>query len=805
MKRATPKKLISLMLILAFTVLSMPITANAIDDYPAKWKDAKQDSLVDDWGMYNRQCTSWVAWCLSSRNGYKFDRAGKKSWNAYLWGPNAREMGITVNNTPAVGAVAWWDKDSIGGGYGHVGWVSEVYGNSAYIEHYNSYLMGEYSWSIVSVYDPPTAYIHFKDIKSTGSYYPAAKMSKVTDNIKITNEFTELTDYNDPPHFSEGLAAMWKNGKWGYIDKTGKVVIPYIYDGAYGFNEGLTRVQKDGKWGYIDKTGKAVIAFTYDDAYGFNDGLARVKKNGKWGYIDKTGKLIIPCEYDDEYWDNNNGFNEGLSAMRKNGKWGYIDKTGKAVIPFIYDEAYGFNNGLARVAKNGKVGYIDKTGKVVISFIYDSTSSDFSDGLARVRKETDGKTGYIDKTGKVVIPIEFDWAESFSEGLAAVAKNGKWGYIDKTGKVIIPYKYNDAESFSNGLAVVQEGFVQSGSVKMHYIDKTGKIVLTYENQGNLSEYGRLRSFNNGIAVYVIQVSIMYDRGYGILQITKPTAKPVTTKILVNNKEVNFSAYTIYDDTYFNIRDIAHILNGTKKQFSVSWDSSLNARILKTGQPYKATGDEMKAVGSGEKVSSLLENKVFLDGKNTPFTMYAIDGQHYFNLEELSKALGFDAEYDYMEQVYKITTGESTATTAKLSATPTASTVLVNGKNVAFDAYNIEDSNYFKLRDLAYVLNGTEKQFEVGYDGANNAITLLNGKSYTAVGGEMSSKGTGNKTPTATTAKIYVDGKEVSFTAYNIDGNNYFKLRDIGEMFNFGVEWDGAKNTIVIDTSIVYTP
>ncbi|MDR1616920.1 MAG: copper amine oxidase N-terminal domain-containing protein [Syntrophomonadaceae bacterium] len=140
----------------------------------------------------------------------------------------------------------------------------------------------------------------------------------------------------------------------------------------------------------------------------------------------------------------------------------------------------------------------------------------------------------------------------------------------------------------------------------------------------------------------------------------------------------------------------------------------------------------------------------------------------------------------------------------LVAKPTSSTVLVNGENVAFDAYNISGNNYFKLRDLAYVLNGSAKQFEVSWDGAKNAITLTSGKVYTVVGGEMTGKGAGDKSPTATSSKIYLDGKEVIFTAYNIEGNNYFKLRDIGTAFDFGVTWDGAKNTIVIDTGSNYT-
>jgi len=143
--------------------------------------------------------------------------------------------------------------------------------------------------------------------------------------------------------------------------------------------------------------------------------------------------------------------------------------------------------------------------------------------------------------------------------------------------------------------------------------------------------------------------------------------------------------------------------------------------------------------------------------------------------------------------------------APASASPASATVQVNGKAVAFDAYNINDNNYFKLRDLAYTLSGTEKQFEVGWDGANNAISLISGKPYTVSDGEMTGKNTGNKTAAPTTSKIFLDKKEVYITAYNIDGNNYFKLRDIGAAFDFGVDWDDARNTIIIDTSKGYTP
>src|SRR5665648_1033894 len=140
-----------------------------------------------------------------------------------------------------------------------------------------------------------------------------------------------------------------------------------------------------------------------------------------------------------------------------------------------------------------------------------------------------------------------------------------------------------------------------------------------------------------------------------------------------------------------------------------------------------------------------------------------------------------------------------------NATPTSSIVTVNDKAVAFDAYNINGNNYFKLRDLAYTLSGTGKQFAVGWDSANNSISLTSGNNYTSVGGEMTGKGSGSQTATLTSSRIYLNGNEVSFTIYNIGGNNYFKLRDIGKTFDFDVSWDGANNRILINTSESYTP
>ena len=168
--------------------------------------------------------------------------------------------------------------------------------------------------------------------------------------------------------------------------------------------------------------------------------------------------------------------------------------------------------------------------------------------------------------------------------------------------------------------------------------------------------------------------------------------------------------------------------------------------------------------------------------------------------------GAKAFYVVTEAEAKAMLGKTAPVPANtVTAIPTSSKVVVDGANVSFEAYNINGNNYFKLRDLAKVLSGSEKQFEVGWDSIANAIQLTSNKGYTTVGGELALSGnTQNRSGAATTSKLYVDGQIVNLTAYNIGNNNYFKLRDIGKTFNFGVEWNEQLQTIAIITANGYT-
>ncbi|MDR1459137.1 MAG: WG repeat-containing protein [Bacteroidales bacterium] len=105
------------------------------------------------------------------------------------------------------------------------------------------------------------------------------------------------------------------------------LVIAFMAIGSYATGQGLEPKEcANGKYGYVDKTGKEVIPCKYDEVGFFSEGFALVRISGKYGYVDRTGKEIVPCQYDEI-----GIFSEGIVPVTLKGKKFYIDKTGKCV------------------------------------------------------------------------------------------------------------------------------------------------------------------------------------------------------------------------------------------------------------------------------------------------------------------------------------------------------------------------------------------------------------------------------------------------------------------------------------------
>ena len=290
-----------------------------------------------------------------------------------------------------------------------------------------------------------------------------------TGKIVIPLQFEHpCVDFDD-----EGIASVGLNGKWGFIDKTGRFVIEPKFDREGVFYEGFAAIRLDKTPGYVDKSGKITLFPGYFIVYPFSEGMAAIEK-WEWqnyterkefmGYVDRTLTVVIPLKF--KYASH---FSDGLAYVTEFDESShYIDRSGAKVDLPPSGRWFLFVDGLATTEKNGKEGYMDKSGRIVIAPRFDEARR-FSHGLAAVRLKD--KWGYIDRTGSMIIPPQFEEVEEFDEnGIAAAVRRGRRGFIDRRGQVVVPFRYDYWSSFSGGLVRLQV------DEKWGYVDPVGNII-----------------------------------------------------------------------------------------------------------------------------------------------------------------------------------------------------------------------------------------------------------------------------------------------------------------------------------------
>lgn len=314
---------------------------------------------------------------------------------------------------------------------------------------------------------------------------------------------------------NENLFQVTKDGKSGFINDKGQVVIDLVFEGVSSFSEGLARIFVGDKVGFIDNKGNIKVQPKFDTVSDFSEGMAFATLGDKYGYIDKSGNFAIEPKFY-RCWDFENGYalvmqeiiskgcfidkfgaiklsgrnflvskyNEGLINCSENEDWGFIDINGNFVIAPTYKYTREFSEGKAAVSPkkiNGKenkkelYAFINKDNEIIIPPLFTGADIHFSEDMCAVWNKG---YGYIDNVGELVIPCDFYVGQHFSNGLAVVKQNNKdkgYGYIDKTGTMIIKPTFTLAENFKNGLAAVTTG-KKYDEFKHGYIDKSGNYV-----------------------------------------------------------------------------------------------------------------------------------------------------------------------------------------------------------------------------------------------------------------------------------------------------------------------------------------
>ncbi len=150
----------------------------------------------------------------------------------------------------------------------------------------------------------------------------------------------------------------------------------------------------------------------------------------------------------------------------------------------------------------------------------------------------------------------------------------------------------------------------------------------------------------------------------------------------------------------------------------------------------------------------------------------------------SKILDFISSYDMVNEI---------------SATRSVANLLVDGEQATITGYTVNDSNYFKVRDIAMLMRNTSAKFNVSWDSELEAIMIDTHSDYVPVGGELSGEIEQDMNVVENSTPIYVDNRRTAITAYNINGSSYFKIRDIADATGFDIQWDGGSQTINLIT------
>lgn len=312
----------------------------------------------------------------------------------------------------------------------------------------------------------------------SGSSYQA--LPEVTSARKL------LFDANSHYFFSEGLCALQRGQRWGFIDTLGNVVIDFKYRNkdlkVPCFQNGVCTLWLfDDSIGAsricIDKTGQQLFeSERFTGLTSFSNALAiaekaDVKNNRLLCFIGLSGKPLhgaITPGYSKDMQLDFRGFSEGLAPLydwNKKG-WGFIDTLAKwVVVPDgKYESVTAFHEGLSFFCENigHKWGAFNPKGELVIPFMYSNQPGDLSDGLAAVKND-EGKVGYMDPTGSLVIPCIYEPIRDgkglpFVDGYTIVLREGCFYFLTSAGQEVRKVGKTTAaiRMFDNGLIAFKE-------------------------------------------------------------------------------------------------------------------------------------------------------------------------------------------------------------------------------------------------------------------------------------------------------------------------------------------------------------
>lgn len=318
-------------------------------------------------------------------------------------------------------------------------------------------------------------------------YYRVDGTLLLEPNYAFAGEFHDgLAVVSLAGEWTRGRTARFQGGRFGYVDAEGTLAIPMQYARAFPFSEGRAFVvDASGTLVLLDKTGGELASFPdavleEEDSIRFSDGVAVIPLRGGedqpetvYLVVDGGGREV--CTLTDAWVDYRSGFHDGRIAVAEEGEW-ETDETGRP---------------LRFLPTPGTLGYRDSRGELAVPCQYEAAEA-FSGGKAAVCvKSENGREGWglISTGGEEAVPAEYDGAAVYPDGFAALLREGRWAYVDPDGRQITGFDFERVEPFQDGAALAySDGSLQA-------VSEAGAVLFTADAAGGLG-------FSGGVAVLI---------------------------------------------------------------------------------------------------------------------------------------------------------------------------------------------------------------------------------------------------------------------------------------------------------------
>jgi len=322
------------------------------------------------------------------------------------------------------------------------------------------------------------------------------------------------------------------DGKYGYINIDGKVVIPFTFRYAGFFSSsGLAPAVKDSLFGYINVVGQWAIAPVFTFAYPFSGGFAKVSKDRDYYVVNSKGEFVFDID-EEVYTSFPDRFNRAGVAVCKSLKDGFdfyylLDTCGNVLFESERRiEILGDNLLILSYKKDSSIiadfsgrfldTVVDRVGDGFRALPEGSNSrswyyqegncfyghdfsllhcfsdtidlEDVSEGMIEFCTRN-YRHGYLNEWGDIVVEPIYESAFRFQEGLAEVKKNGKYGFIDREGRVVVPFKYSGVYyGFKDSYAIVGEENERDSIYVFIFLDKAGREFWKFSKKEGLEFY-----------------------------------------------------------------------------------------------------------------------------------------------------------------------------------------------------------------------------------------------------------------------------------------------------------------------------